>query len=60
MAELTPGWRKSSYSMDSGNANCVEVGSAPGTVLVRDTINRDGDTLSVSASAWSTFISDVK
>ena len=60
MAELTPGWRKSSHSIDNGNANCVEVGSAPGTVLVRDTTNRDGGTLSVSASAWSTFISDVK
>jgi hypothetical protein len=29
MAEHTPGWRKSSYSVDNGHANCVEVGSAP-------------------------------
>ena len=29
MAELTPGWRKSSYSVNSGGANCVEVGAVP-------------------------------
>jgi hypothetical protein len=60
MTELTLGWRKSSYSADSGMANCVEVGSAPGTVLVRDTTNRSGATLSMSAIAWSKFISHVK
>jgi len=61
MAELTPGWRKSSHSVDNVNLNnCVEVGSAPGTVLVRDTTNRSGATLSMSAIAWSKFISHVK
>ena len=29
MAELTPGWRKSSHSISSGGANCVEVGAVP-------------------------------
>jgi len=29
MSELTPDWRKSSYSVDNGNANCVEVGALP-------------------------------
>jgi hypothetical protein len=29
MAELTPGWRKSSHSVNSGGANCVEVGTVP-------------------------------
>jgi hypothetical protein len=29
MAELTPGWRKSSHSVSSGGANCVEVGAVP-------------------------------
>lgn len=29
MAELTPGWRKSSNSASSGGANCVEVGTVP-------------------------------
>ena len=60
MAELSSSWRKSIYSMDSGNANCVEVASAPGTVLVRDTTNRAGGTLTVTATAWSKFTNTVK
>jgi hypothetical protein len=41
------GWRKSSYS-DGNGGNCVEVG-ADGAILVRDTANRDGGTLSFTA-----------
>jgi hypothetical protein len=37
----------------------VEVALA-GAVLIRDTTNRDGFTLSVSASAWSKFTSTIK
>lgn len=55
MAGLTPSWRKSSYSVDSGNANCVEVTSVTGTVLVRDTTDRDGGTLTLNARAWRRF-----
>ncbi len=44
-------WRKATYSGDSGG-NCVEVGSAAGHVLVRDTTNRDGVTLAVTPAAW--------
>jgi hypothetical protein len=51
-------WRKSTYSGGSSNA-CVEV-AANGTVLVRDTTNRDGGTLTVTAAAWSTFTSAIK
>jgi hypothetical protein len=51
-------WRKSSYSGGANNA-CVEVATA-GAVLVRDTTNRDGVTLTVSASAWSKFTSTIK
>jgi hypothetical protein len=29
MAGLTPGWRKSSHSINSGGTNCVEVGALP-------------------------------
>jgi hypothetical protein len=43
-------WRKSSYSSGNGGA-CVEVAAA-GVVLVRDTTDRDGFTLSVAATAW--------
>ena len=59
MEQLTPGWRKSSYS-GNGGANCVETGNAPGTVLVRDTTDRDGRTLSFTPSAWRAFTADVK
>jgi len=47
-------WRKSSYSADSGS-NCAETASAAGSVLVRDTQDRDGVTLAVPAQAWRVF-----
>jgi hypothetical protein len=47
-------WRKSSYSGTSGN-NCVETASGVGVILVRDTTERDGFTLSVPADAWARF-----
>ncbi|HEX4833243.1 MAG TPA: DUF397 domain-containing protein [Trebonia sp.] len=47
-------WRKSSYSGGANN-QCVECGTATGSVLVRDATDRDGAALSVSASAWATF-----
>lgn len=54
----TGNWRKSSYS--SGNSdNCAEVATA-GTVLVRDTTDRGGVTLSVSADAWLAFTATLK
>jgi hypothetical protein len=51
-------WRKSTYSGGEGG-ECVEVASA-GAVLVRDTTDRAGITLSVPASAWRAFISGVR
>jgi hypothetical protein len=47
-------WRKSSYSGTSGNA-CVETASGVGVILVRDTTDRAGCTLSVPADAWARF-----
>jgi hypothetical protein len=46
-------WRKSSYS-DANGGQCVEVATAVG-VMVRDTTDRGGFTLSVSADAWQAF-----
>ena len=46
-------WRKSTHS-DASGGQCVEVG-LDGMVLVRDTANRDGVTLSVPAAAWQDF-----
>ena len=46
-------WRKSSYSNGGSNA-CVEVASLD-DVLVRDTTDRDGGTLTFTAGAWARF-----
>jgi hypothetical protein len=51
-------WRKSTYSGGSSN-NCVEV-AADSAVLVRDTTDRDGCTLSLTPSAWARFTSTIK
>ena len=40
-------WRKASYS--NGQGRCVEIASSAGDVAVRDTNDRDGDTLTFSA-----------
>ncbi len=50
-------WRKSSYSSDAGQ--CMEV-AAHGAVLVRDTTDRGGVTLSLPAQAWRVFIADIR
>jgi hypothetical protein len=52
-------WRKSSHS-GGNSSNCVECRTDASGVLVRDTTNRDGFTLSVSARAWLKFTSTVK
>lgn len=52
-------WRKSTYSGGEGG-NCVEVGTACGEVLVRDTTNRDGGTLLVHDHAWRAFAHGIK
>jgi hypothetical protein len=52
------GWRKSSYS-NGGEATCVEVGTADG-ILIRDTTDRSGVTLSVPAGAWTTFVATLR
>lgn len=49
-------WRKSTRSGTSGG-NCVEVAdNLPGIVLVRDTKNRDGGTLTFDPAAWRAFV----
>jgi hypothetical protein len=47
------GWRKSTYS-NINTSQCIEVAGA-GMVLVRDTTNRNGGTLSFTAEAWAAF-----
>ena len=52
------GWRKSTYS-DGNGGECVEVASA-GTVMIRDTRDRDGLTLTVPAPAWRAFTTQLR
>jgi Domain of unknown function (DUF397) len=52
-------WRKSSYSGANGGS-CVETADGAGVVLVRDTTDRDGFTLSVTAAAWQRFTASLK
>lgn len=52
-AEAASAWRRSLHC-ESGA--CAEVGSAPGAVLVRDTTDRGGVTLSYPAGAWRAFL----
>jgi hypothetical protein len=52
-------WRKSTYS-ENGGESCVETASGAGVILVRDTTNRDGGTLNFTASAWSTFLGQLR
>jgi Domain of unknown function (DUF397) len=56
---MNPQWRKSSYSTGNGG-QCVETGHVPGAVLVRDTTDRDGMTLSIPAAAWTTFLGTLR
>ncbi len=50
-------WRKSAASNSSG---CVEVAVADGSVLVRDSANRDGRVLRISHAAWSAFLTHAR
>jgi hypothetical protein len=60
MEQVDPRWRKASYS-GNGGADCVETGSVPGAVLIRDTKDRErGPVLRVSPEAWSTFMGKIK
>lgn len=52
-------WRTSSFSGANGGA-CVETASGDEVVLVRDTTNRDGVTLSIAADAWRAFTDGLK
>lgn len=51
-------WRASSHS--GANGDCVQVAAdAPDLVEVRDSKNRSGPVLAVTAAKWRTFIASV-
>ena len=49
-------WRKSSYSGDGNNDNCVEVAFSAPEVGVRDSKKPDAGVLGFPASAWQRFV----
>ena len=51
-------FRTSSYS--NNGATGVETASDDGVILVRDTTNRDGGTLSFGRDAWSAFLGTLR
>jgi Domain of unknown function (DUF397) len=53
------GWRKSSYS-DANGGQCLETAAGNGQVMVRDTTDRAGATLTLSAGAWRSFTDALK
>ena len=52
-------WRKSTYS-DSNGGQCVQTASGSDVILVRDTADRDGVTLSVPAATWRAFTDSLR
>ncbi|MFY1687511.1 DUF397 domain-containing protein [Plantactinospora sp. WMMB782] len=53
-------WRKSRRSNGSGG-ECVEVAdNLPGVVLVRDTKDREGGTLTFAPATWRAFVDFTK
>jgi hypothetical protein len=58
MDGVEPTWRKSTRSGSSGN--CVEVGDAARVVVVRDTKDREGVSLSFTSDTWLKFVAGVK
>jgi hypothetical protein len=59
MTDNSARWRKSTYSGNNGG-NCVEVGTATAWVVVRDTTDRAGAVLRVSAGAWRALLAEVR
>jgi hypothetical protein len=58
MGTVNAAWRKSTYSGGNGG-ECVEVASTD-SVMVRDTADREGATLSFSEPAWQEFLGSVR
>jgi len=54
---LTEQWHTSTRSNDT---NCVEVRARRGHVEVRDSKDREGESLVLSAGAWDEFVTGVK
>lgn len=51
-------WRKATSSI--GNGACVEVAARKVQILIRDSQDPDGPTLSFSMSSWKSFLSNAR
>ncbi|MGH3251799.1 MAG: DUF397 domain-containing protein [Trebonia sp.] len=59
MERNSDNWRKSTYSTANGG-QCVEVGHVSAGVVVRDTADRTGAVLAVSAGAWRGLLAEIR
>jgi hypothetical protein len=51
-------WRKSTHS-DANGGDCIEVAST-NIIMIRDSMNRAGAILAVTAEAWQRFTGSLK
>ncbi|MGW2519957.1 DUF397 domain-containing protein [Streptomyces sp. NPDC001617] len=49
-------WFKSSYSSGTDGNSCVEIAIAPRTIHIRDSKHTTGPRLTVTPTAWATFV----
>ncbi|WOX10293.1 DUF397 domain-containing protein [Streptomyces sp. N50] len=52
-------WFKSSYSSSNESGDCVEVATTPGVIRIRDSKNKLGAQLALSACVWGEFVTYV-
>jgi uncharacterized protein DUF397 len=57
--QIVSDWRKASYS-GNGGGNCVEVGSLPEQIAVRDSKDPVGLRLAFAADAWRAFAKKIQ
>jgi hypothetical protein len=56
---LSANWRKATYSTAEGS--CIEAGSMPGLVVIRDTTQHGrGPVLRVTPADWNQFMASIK
>jgi hypothetical protein len=60
MSELTPTWRKSSYTEGGTSSQCVEVARLDAEIGIRDSKARDAGHLTVSGVAFADLLARIK
>ena len=54
-----PAWRVATYTGGNGG-DCVEVGDADHAILVRDSKDRTGGSLTFTVATWHSFANSLK